>query len=214
MRNDRNFSLILSSLAENLPCFNIENLEVLDIKRDYLRIILSRREKRGDFLRLKKGLYTSKKFIGEVKNKGRYSDFLEFLANKIYFPSYLSLDYALYQHNLLTEAPVNFTSITKNKTAVFSNKLGNFIYHKVKDSLFCGFNTVKNSDFIIYKATKAKALFDFLYLRKDLISGKATIEELRLNLDEVLPKEKKELEKYIKLEGSKKMEKIYFDIFN
>ncbi len=214
MRNDRNFSLIFSSLVENLPCFNIENLEVLDIKRDYLRIVLSRREKKGDFLRLKRGFYTSKKFIGEAKNKGRYSDFLEFLANKIYFPSYLSLDYTLYQHNLLTEAPVNFTSITKNKTAVFSNKLGNFIYHKVKDNLFCGFNTIKNGDFIIYKATKAKALFDFLYLRKDLISDKNSIKELRLNLDEISPKEKKELEKYIRLEGSKKMKEIYLGIFN
>jgi len=115
MRNVKISSKILS-IAENLPIFSIENLGVSSIRKEYTRILLSRRVKRGDLIRLKKGLYTSKKFITEAKIKGKYSVFLEFLSSAIYSPSYLSTEYILHQHNILTEVPVNFTLITRNKT--------------------------------------------------------------------------------------------------
>lgn len=214
MRNKESLNLKVLLLVEKLPCFSLENLKILDIKNAYLRIILSRCEKNGEFIRLKKGLYTSKNFINNIKIKDRYSDFLEFLSNQIYYPSYLSLDYILYQYNILTEVPVNFTLITKNKTATFSNKLGNFIYHKIKDNLFTGFKITKNNNLIIYKATKIKALFDFLYLRKNLLIDKKSIKELRLNLDDIILKEKKEFKKYVDLEGSKVMQRVYLNFFN
>ncbi len=90
---------------------------------------------------------------------------------------------------------------------------GIFIYHKVKDKLFLGFAVQRINGFLIYKATKAKALFDFLYLRKREILNKEMAKELRLNLGEFNPKEKKELKSYIDLEGSKKMREIYSYLF-
>ena len=83
------------------------------------------------------------------------------------------------------------------------------IYHKIKDKLFIGFKTEKIDNFFILKATKAKALFDFLYLRKNLITDKTYIKELRLNLENFNKKDKLELNKYIEIEGSKKMKNIY-----
>jgi len=34
-----------------------------------------------------------------------YTAFIEFIATRIYAPSYLSLDYVLYENNVLTEVP-------------------------------------------------------------------------------------------------------------
>lgn len=214
MRNDSETkSKKIISLAKKLPYFSFEDLSPVEKNKDYLKILLSRYEKGGKVLRLKKGSYVAAEFINEVRIKGTFSSYLEFLANILYQPSYLSLDYILYRHNILTELPVNFTSIAKNKTAIFSNRLGSFIYRKVKNDLFCGFEIKEEGGFSIAKATKAKALFDFLYLRKNILTDKKAIEELRLNLDDFIEKDIKEVELYVKIEKSKKMKEIFKSIF-
>lgn len=201
------------SLVKNLPYFRVEDLKGLIKNEAYLKIFLSRYQKKGEIFRLKKGLYTTKEFIDNLQKKRELSFYLEFLANLLYPPSYLSLDYILHQYNALTEAPTNFTSITKNKTADFTNQFGNFFYHKIKDKLFSGFRIEKKGDLPVYQATKAKALFDFLYLRKNLIVDKAAAEELRINLDVFDKKDKKELRQYLELEGSEKLKKIFNYLF-
>ena len=123
-------------------------------------------------------------------------------------PSYLSLDYVLHEHNMLTEIPRNITAVGLRKTAHFSNDLGNFIYHKVKEELFLGFKVAKKGNFSILKATKAKALFDFLYLRKRFLLDKRAVGELRLNLGEFTRTDLKELREYVELEGSPRMKEI------
>ena len=211
----RNNSLIKKIVfyVEKLPYFGVENLKILEIPSYYLRIALSRLETRGEIVRLKKGFYSSKKFIEKTKIEGKFSYFLEFLTSKIYSPSYLSLEYILYENNILTEIPQNFTLVTKNKTATFSNKLGIFIYHKMKDTLFFGFKIIKNGDFLVYKAEKSKALFDFLYLRKGIILNKEMAQELRLNLENFNRQDKKKLMEYVDLEGSKRMKEVYSFLF-
>jgi len=210
MRNGPNSKIKkIISLAEKLPYFGFSDLLPIENDKAYLKTIFSRYVKRDLLLRLKKGCYVSKKYIDEIQKTDFFSSYLEFLTNILYQPSYLSLDYILHQHNLLTELPINFVSITPKKTTVFSNKFGNFFYHSIKKELFCGFKIIKESDFTILKASKAKALFDFLYLRKNLLVDKRAIKELRLNLDNFDKEDVKELEKYINLEGSKKMKKIF-----
>ena len=201
------------SLAKKLPYFGLDDLASLENNKTYLKILFSRYEKSGKVIRLKRGLYVAKEYIDNIEKTGRVSSYQEFAANILYQPSYLSLDYVLYQYNLLTDIPNNFTLITKNKTAVFLNKFGNFLYHKVKDELFCGFEIIKEGDFTILKATKAKALFDYLYLRKNILTDKRAFEELRLNLDNLNQKDLKELKKYSKIDGSKKIKEIlnYFE---
>jgi len=208
MRNETKIEKILQ-LIKKLPYFDLNILSSVETSETYLKILFSRYEKKNKVIRLKKGMYVTKEYFDEIEKKSLLSFYSEFLANILYQPSYLSLDYVLYQHNLLTEIPKNFTSITINKTASFSNALGNFFYHKIKNDLFCGFLILKEGNFTIFKATKAKALFDFLYLRKKEIIDKKSIEELRLNFENFSKKELKEFEKYVKLEGSKKMREIY-----
>ncbi|MEK7167169.1 MAG: hypothetical protein AAB732_02060, partial [Patescibacteria group bacterium] len=97
------------SLIKGFPYFNIENLKGLIKKESYLKILLSRFKKREEVFRLKKGLYVSRNFIDKIEKRGEFSSYLEFLANFLYSPSYLSLEYVLNKFNALTEAPFNFT---------------------------------------------------------------------------------------------------------
>lgn len=199
--------------VENLPYFAIENLQVIDVPPYQLRIALSRLKQRGSVIRLKKGVYTSKKFVEGTKGHGMETAFIEFIATKIYAPSYLSLDYVLYENNVLTEVPVSFTLITKNKTYTVHNNLGVFIYHKIKDKLFFGYQIVRKNGYVYYKADKVKALFDFLYLRKNRILNKEMAEELRLNLEVFNKSEMKRLKQYVDQESSWKMKEILGFLF-
>ncbi len=209
MRNDEIRTKKILKLAGTLPFFGAGDLAPIGEKRTYLNIILSRYAKRGTMLHLRKNLYVTKAYLDNAEKKGTYSEYVEFIANKLYSPSYLSLDYVLHEHNMLTEIPRSMTSVGLRKTDSFSNELGTFIYHKIKEKLFTGFNVVKKGNFSILKATKAKALFDFLYFRKRLLIDKLAMEELRLNLDEFTKDDFKELETYVEKEGSPRMKEIF-----
>ncbi|HBH45925.1 MAG: hypothetical protein A2445_00120 [Candidatus Jacksonbacteria bacterium RIFOXYC2_FULL_44_29] len=209
MRNDNNSKISeIVSVAKEIPCFSLDDLAPLETNKTYLKILLGRYAKNGKIIRLKKGLYVTKEYIDNLEKKGRLSYYLDFLIGVLYEPSYLSLEFVLYRHNLLTDVPYNFTAVTKNKTAVFTNKFGNFLYYKIKDSLFCGFELVKEGNFTFLRATKAKALFDFLYLRKNILPVREAVKELRLNVENLSRADIKELKKYVTVEGSKKMKEI------
>lgn len=214
MRNSKNRSKKIISLAERLPFFTFDDLTGVEKDRSYLGIILHRYEESGKFLRLKRGVYTANSYIEKMKNRGHIEIFMDFLANFLYKPSYLSLEIVLYRHNILTDVPFHLTSIAKNKTIVFSNKLCNFFYYKIKPSLFCGFELREEFSFSIMRATKAKALFDFLYLRKNILPVKEAVKELRLNVENLNRADIKELKKYVAMEGSKKMKEIIYYLFN
>jgi len=195
--------------TKNLPYFTLDDLSCLEKNHHYLKVLLSRYYKKGDIKKLKKGIYVNLEYIDKIKKNNLFSDYLEFISNVIYPSSYLSLDYVLYEYNIITEIPQNYTLVSINKTSNISNDFGNFIYHKIKDNLFCGFDLIKKNNFNILKATKVKALFDFLYFRKNILNDITQIEELRLNLESFTKKEKKEIEEYIILAKNKKMIKIF-----
>ena len=170
MRNEDTRSKRILKLVSALPYFSVADLAPVGEERVYLNIIISRHVKRGTMVRLRKNLYVAKNYLDNAERRSIFSDYVEFAANILYPPSYLSLDYVLQEHNMLTEIPRNITSVGLRKTGHFSNELGNFIYHTIKEELFLGFKAVKKSGFSILKATKTKALFDFLYLRKRFLA--------------------------------------------
>lgn len=203
----------IMSLAEKLPCFSLDDLTTVEKNKHYLKILFSRYAKAGKVIRLKKGLYVTKAYFDKTEKTGQTSFYLEFIAHLLHQPSYLSLDYVLYEHNILTEIPRNFTLITKYKTTHLANRFGNFFYHKIQDKLFSGFEVNKKNNLTMAKATKAKAFFDFLYLRKNILNNEKAIAELRLNLDNFSQKDWQEFKKYLKLENSRKMKQIFNYLF-
>jgi len=165
----------------------------------------------GKVFRLKRGVYVTKEFVKKVKYQGRFEDYLEFLATKLLLPSYLSLEYMLSKYAVLSESPFTLTLITTKTPRVIKNFLATFAYSNIKEELFCGFNPAKKGDFEIKYATKAKALFDFLYLKKKILKviNKEVLRELRLNLEELKKGDWEEFENYLSLTKSKKMERIF-----
>jgi predicted transcriptional regulator of viral defense system len=196
-----------------LPYFDIGFAQTLVKDRNYLRIILSRYSKNNKVQRLKRGTYVASSYVDDVQKKGIFSTYLEFIASAIYEPSYLSLEYVLQKYNAITEATVNFTLVSRNKTSRFLNTFGNFIYHNIKRELFTGFNLVERDGFPIYEATKAKALFDFLYLRKNLLVDKKAVNELRINIEVFDRKDRKEFEEYVNLGKSARLGRAGFFLF-
>ena len=76
-------------------------------------------------IRIKKGLY----IFGNGYRRFPYSK--ELLANLIYGPSYVSLDYALAYHGLIPERVEALTSVTVGKSKRFNTPAGLFIYRQI-----------------------------------------------------------------------------------
>lgn len=78
--------------------------------------------KAGVIIRVKKGLYV----FGPTYNQAPVCK--ELLANLIYGPSYISLEYALSFHGLIPERVETLTSVTPQKDKRFETPLGLFTY--------------------------------------------------------------------------------------
>ena len=123
--------------------------------------------KKKEIIRIKKGLYV----FGPKLAQGPYSK--ETLANLIYGPSYISLEYALSFYGLIPERVETVTSITNKRNKLFKTPAGIFSYRYIHPSIYsCGI-TIQEMDkyHSILIATKEKALSDTLYF-----SGKITDE--------------------------------------
>ena len=130
-----------------------------------LRNQFGRWEKKGWLIGLKRGVYLIN------KNDRKVDIDNNMIANVLYEPSYLSLEYALNFYGIIPEAVADITSITTRKTMRFSNELGNFIYQKIKPQAFRGFKQMgeKRNSFFIAEAEKA--VVDFLYLNLSQFSS-------------------------------------------
>jgi len=115
---------------------------------------------KGYVIRLKKGVYV----LREKDRRQKISR--SYMANHLYSPSYISLEYALQYYGFIPERVYSITSVSSKKTSEFSNQEGNFSYKHVKTEVFSDFVSIKDSygnNFFI--ATPEKALLDFLYLK-------------------------------------------------
>jgi predicted transcriptional regulator of viral defense system len=194
---------------ENLPFFTLEALRSLLGKNPLPAVKYNL--KIGKLVRLKKGVYVSCEFLKKIKYQGKYQDYLEFLASSLISPSYLSLEYMLAKYALLSEAPFTLTAITTKTPRIIKNSLGTFVYYNIKGELFSGFKIVERPPFKILVASRPKALFDYLYLRKRIFRtvNAEVVRELRLNLDELTAGDWQELQEYLALGKSKKLESIF-----
>jgi hypothetical protein len=96
-------------------------LKDLSAPRDKTTLLISE----GVVIRVKKGLYV----FGDKYRRYPYSK--ELLANLVYGPSYVSLDYALAYHGLIPERVEALTSVTPSRSRRFSTPVGLFIYRQV-----------------------------------------------------------------------------------
>lgn len=102
-------------------------------------------------------------------------------ANRIYPPSYISLQSALAYYGLILEKPLAVVSITSRKTKIFNTAAGRMVYRKIYEKYFNGYRLDGAGKDAFFIASPAKALLDLLYLEPGL-RNKEGIKGLRLNL--------------------------------
>lgn len=145
-------------LLKSIPYEEFDYQTLLDAIRGYARprMKISGMLAKGDIVRVKKGLY----ILGESMRRRPFCR--ELLANLIYGPSYVSLEYALHYHGLTPERAETVTSVTCGRSRTFNSPVGTFSYRMIPLEAFrTGMDRVELDDgrsFLI--AIPEKALAD------------------------------------------------------
>ncbi len=105
------------------------------------RKVISTLLRKGQILRIRKGLYVfSPLWRKKPLNKA-------YIANIIYGPSVVSLDYALSWYGLIPEGVTQITSVTPGRSREYETPLGRFSYTRVPQTLFSrGIEIFKTDD--------------------------------------------------------------------
>ena len=160
--------------SKQVPIIQAKMLLVFEKNENILRVNIARLVKAGKLIKLKRGYYV---LAQEYQSKG-YNK--EFLSTNIYYPSYISLEYALSYYQMIPEKVYTITLLTTKRPLNLETKIGNFTYHHIHKSHFWGFRNIvtpeKESSFFI--AEPEKAILDIFYFK----SGEITLpylEEMR-----------------------------------
>lgn len=120
--------------------------------------------KRGDLIRLKKGVYVvSPEINGQGLSKG-------LIANHLYGPSYVSLESALSHYGMIPERVHITRSVTTGRAKELSTSLGLFDYVSVPDDYYSiGVRMeIINEQYAWMIATPEKALCDMIVATRGL----------------------------------------------
>ena len=89
-------------------------------------------------------------------------------SNRIYHPSYISMETALSYYGLIPEAVYTTTAVSTLKTKLFDTPLGAFSYRHLKPALFFGYQLLNWKGFPIKMAEPEKVILDYFYLNPQL----------------------------------------------
>ena len=193
----------LQEKTEKLLVFDKNSLKLIEKDENNLSENLKYWLKGGELIALKKGLYVFKSRYEKESSKDEY---LEYLANRLLAPSYLSLEYVLDKYSILSEPTRALTSVSEKSARQFSNSLGVWRFYALPKNLFIGYTIKYFQGQPIFIASKAKALFDFLYLRfrRGAEPSENSFSNLRLNLENLNKKDWQELFSYFELISSRR----------
>ena len=132
------------------------------------------------------------------------------IANRLYSPSYISLETALSNYSIIPEVSMAVTSVTTKPTRRFKNKHGLFIYRSVKPEAFMGYYIEKAGNFEFLIAEPEKALMDYSYFRV-LGDKKFSFKDDRLDMDVISRLNLKKLNSYARLYNLN-LKELYADL--
>lgn len=174
--------MTVAELRESIPQEAFDSALLRQALKDYSRpeMKIHHLLKSGAIIQVKRGLYVfGSKF-------SRQPICLEALANMIYGPSALSLEWALSYHGLIPERVELITSITPNRDKEFRTPFGTFTYRKLAMPKYAsGIDQVWIDDqHPVLIATPEKAICDTVALsvKPDLRSSDEALEFLSEDL--------------------------------
>ena len=162
--------LLFKKALEQFTVFSVQDIRKQFNDFDNRRLV--EWQEKGYIIKLRRGYYS----FQEVE-KGEA--FRYYSANKLYSPSYISMESALSYYNLIPEGVFATVSLTTRNTTSFSTPVGSFNYRNVKTQLFFGYRLLSIQGHTIKMAEPEKTILDYLYLNK--IDTPDLLEGIRLN---------------------------------
>jgi predicted transcriptional regulator of viral defense system len=166
-------------LKDQLKDFIVFSLN--DIRKtypDFHRRRLNEWQDKGYIKKLRRGYYM---FSDLALNEQA----LYLIANKIYAPSYVSLEAALSYYGLIPEGVYSMTSVSTMKTAEFKAPIARFYYKSIKPMLFFGYRLEVFRGQAYKIAEIEKAFLDYVYFNPKIADG-SDFYEWRFNSEEFL----------------------------
>jgi len=189
-------------VARKLKSLNIlvfsprEFQDIFDVSKNTASVFISNNLKSRLFIKLRNGFY--------MLNDNQAS--LYTIANKLYRPSYISLESALSFYGLIPETVYSTTSVSTKATREFESELGIFSYQKIKQKAFVGYELKEIYGEKVFIAEAEKALADYLYfvdLKKSILNDRLYLKNIN----------KKKLMIYISVFNSKSLKKLIDKIY-
>ena len=153
----RSFSTFLRQ--RKLALFSVGDIEILmpSATRTGLSLRLHQWRNKGWISRIKRGLYRL-----DYPEPPVIADL--YLANRIYEPSYVSLETALSHYQILPEFSAQVTSVTSKPTRRFTGAHGLFTYLTIRSSAYAGYRVIRLQGWPVRMAEPEKAVVDRLYV--------------------------------------------------
>jgi len=134
----------------NLEVFTTQEfINIFRISRSVASVKLTRYKQAGYLVSPRRSIYY---LAGEVEDKYK-------IANKVYSPSYISIDSALSKYDFIPETVYTVTSVTTKATREFTDDQTVYRYYRIKKEAFVGYH--KEGDTLL--ADPEKAVVDYLY---------------------------------------------------
>lgn len=164
------------SLLKDSVVFNLAELRL--IEPNFRRATIAEWKARGEIQMIAPGYYI---FSDSKLDEPRLFE----IANRIYEPSYISLETALSYYELIPETVFAITSVGTRKTRCINSPIGRFIFHSISPPRFFGYsvsNYEEGHKFLM--VDMEKALLDTLYFHPHLIEEE-DFRSLRLDPERV-----------------------------
>jgi len=189
---------------QKLKVFSLNDLFLLDA--DFRQGTLYDWENQGKVRKIR-----NKWYVFNDMNPENYDYYL--IANRIYSPSYISLELALNHNGVIPEAVMQITSVTSRRTKTFETDFGNYSYKSFKKSLFFGYEVIEYDEIGVKVASLEKAVLDYLYLNPKSYSIE-DFNSLRFNKNVLLENLNEEkLYEYLKIFSNKRLNKTIEILF-
>ena len=148
---------------ELMRCFTVFSLaDIRTVDPGFHRRRLTEWQQKGYLRKIIKGYY----MFSEIS---LCEEILFEVANRIYSPSYVSLESALSHHGLIPEGVYRICCLSTRRTYRFETTLGQMTYGHVLPRLFFGYDLVGYGQNKTFKlARPEKAILDYLYSRPAL----------------------------------------------
>lgn len=130
-------------------------VQLFGVSKVAASFFVHRNVKRKFIKKLRRGLY----ILADAAVPDAY------IANRLYEPSYLSLEFALSYHRVIPETVYELTSVTTKATRRFLVDGKSYSYRKIKRDAFTGYQSVRRNGYTFIIADPEKAFVDATYLR-------------------------------------------------